>query len=138
MLRDRQGSTGLCGPFAYIICEAHANDHDTGETGPPRRTAFNFKALFGLAAVLALSFGCSLGAQAREAKWDGTAAWQNTWERHKYVFFSDPARTSITESFHLKIENFDWNTYQDLRTKGQIPRYMMRPPIGIFDRKGEP
>jgi hypothetical protein len=138
MLRDRQGSTGLCGPFAYIIGEAHANDHNTVETGPPRRTAVYFKALFGLAAVLALSFGCSVAAQAREAKWDGTAVWRDMEERQQYILISDPAIPSITESLHLKRENFDWNTYQDLRTKGQMPRYMMRPPIGIFDQKGTP
>ncbi len=138
MLRDRQGSTGLCGPFAYTIGDAHASGHDTIETGPTRRTAVYLKALFGLATLLALSFGCNVGAQAREKDWDGTAVSWNMEERHPYFFFSDPAIPSITGSFHLKSENFDWNTYQDLRTNGQSPRYMMRPPIGIFDQKGTP
>ena len=92
MLRDRQGSPGLCGPFAYTIGDAHASGHDTIETGPTRRTPVNPKALPGLVTLLALSFGGYAGAQARESV-GLTAAerpalfhavWQNTEEPRQY------------------------------------------------------
>lgn len=138
MVRKRRGFTGLRRPFAETNGDAPTSDHDTGEAGPAGRTAVKLKVRIGLAALLAMSFGCGAGAQARQGNWDETAAWREIAKRDRYFSFSDPAIPSITGSFHFKSENFDWNTYQDLRTKGQIPRYMMRPPIGIFDQKGTP
>ena len=138
MVRDPQGFTDFCDFLVHNISAVHEPDHNAVEPRPTRRTALDLKALFALATGLGLIFGCSVGALAWQGDWDQIRAWRDIKERDRYFVHSGPAITSMTGFFHLKNWQFDWDTDQDLRMKGQIPRYMMRPPIGRLDQRKTP
>ena len=51
---------------------------------------------------------------AKEGTWDGSAVWGDSEERHQNFFFSEPVIHTSWVFFHLKDNEFDWSSYEDL------------------------
>jgi polar amino acid transport system substrate-binding protein len=51
---------------------------------------------------------------AKEGTWDGSAVWGDSEERHQNFFFSEPVIYTSWVFFHLKDNEFDWSSYEDL------------------------
>jgi len=122
--------------YSFIV---HLNsvDHADGRSTNKSKTD-KLRALLGLVGLLVVSFGCCKDAEARKANWEETSAYREMEIRDRYVFWSSRNVPSIKRFFQFENRNFDWDTYQDLRTRGQTPRYMMRPPTGLFEHKQTP
>jgi len=52
---------------------------------------------------------------AKTGKWDGTIAWSRKAEREKDLFYSDQIFSDAKVFFHLKENQFDWETFEDIR-----------------------
>lgn len=100
--------------------------------------AVHLKTLFAATVFSVSNFG--IGSEARD--WEGEryqmVVWQQTTERVQYFPHSGLAIPNVARFIPLEDELFNWETYENLKKDREVPRYMMRPPIGHFDKKNGP
>jgi hypothetical protein len=100
--------------------------------------AAHLKSLF-VATVFSVShFGIGHIAGAWEGERHQIVVWQQTTERVQYFPHSGLAIPNVARFIYLEDALFNWETYENLKKDREVPQYMMRPPMGHFDKKKGP
>lgn len=138
MFVARLGFTSDKHPGFSEVVARRIRKHSRVETARLGLKAAHLKTLFAATVFSVCNFGIGPGAEAWEGDWHQTVVWQQTTERVQYFPHPGLAVPNVTRFIYLEDELLNWETYENLKKDQEVPRYMMRPPIGHFDKKNGP
>jgi hypothetical protein len=123
--------------FSEVMAR-RVHKHNRVKTARLGLKAAHLKTLFAATVFSASNLGIGPGAEAWEGEWDQIVVSQQTTERVQYFPHSGLAIPNVTRFIYLEDEPVNWETYENLKKKREVPRYMMRPPMGHFDKRNGP
>lgn len=123
--------------FSNVVAR-RGRKHSKVESARLGLKAAHLKTLIAATMFSVSNFGIGPGAEAWEGERDQLVVWQQTTEPFQYIPHSRLAIPSVTRFIYLEDELVNWETYENLKKDREVPRYMMRPPIGHFDKKKKP